>query len=427
MLHWRVRCVLRRGPIEATSGPDALALVTALTTSLERGYPPPGLGRAARAWGASVGDADAAQVALVCLAEIAIELAADVFQEFPPVGLDPVLEQLAAEAAATTGRGGRHATSEPRGYPDRSLLERHLDRIVADAVTTGGDVALGLVELERSGGAAVQLPRRSLVPVDGEAMADLVDALSRVAGERRVYRLGTRKLAVLMPRTDIAGLGELVLRTTLSAAPRFTWGAASLAAAGPQAIAHPDALMALAEADLHLRRRDLLHARRRLAQRRRRSALATAGSALVLVLGILVGLNGAGGRAGPSRLATASPRSTAPPAPVPPSPASSTQAPGVAGSAPGSPVRLPSPAKETGTSLRLTTGRPAGGGSAPPANPGSATNPPPGGGSPSSPVTAVLDQFLSTVKGMVGELTGVHLDSAGAHLAVGPSSVLPAG
>lgn len=413
MLHWRVRCVVRGAPLEVASGPDAVALVTALTASLERGYPPPGLGRAARAWGADVADPVAAQAALRCLAEIAVELVADVSRQLSPAGLDPALEELTLEAAVMAQAGARNATV-PR---DRRLLERHLEQAVADAVRSDGDVAVGVVELERSSRGAVQLPGRTRVPADDRALGDLVAALQGEVGAGRVYRLGPRKLAVLVAGAATAELGELVLRVT-ARAPRFAWGAARLGAAGPRAVASPDALVVLAEADLHVRRRDLLRARRQLAQHHRRSALAGAGSALVIVLGMLVGLSGTGGPVGSSRLAAPLGGSGGRPVRAPSS--LPTPAPGESSSTtePSPPVSTPTPGSR-GAPQPPTTGAPARRASPGPPPAPSSTAPPPAGAS--SPVAALVDQVLSTAKGLVADLTGAQLDGSGGR---GPGSVL---
>lgn len=424
VLHWRVRCALRRVPVEAASGPDALALVTALAATVERGYPPPGLDRAARAWAANLADPAHARGALRCLAEIAVQLVADAPEQFSPAGLDPVFDQLIAEAAVTAQADARAVAAAP----DRRLLERRLERAVADALRTGGDIAVGVVELERPRRSAPHLPGRAPIPVPQEAMEDLASALQRMVGAGGVHRLGTRRLAVLVPGADTAGLGDLFLQAT-ARAPSFTWGTASLGAVGSRAVASPDALVVLAEADLHLRRRDLVRARGQITRRHHRSALAATGSALVLVLGILVGLNAAGGNLGSSPQAALG--SSGPALPLrggPGQPARAPSIPGGSSSAPPPPAPAPTPARDVGALLPATGTPDHGANPPPPAGPRSTAPPPGGSTSPLSPVTAALDQVLATAVGVVGSLTGVQLDSAGGRQpAAGPGTALAGG
>ena len=291
LLHWRVRCVLRRAPLEATAGPEAADLCTALAAHLEPAWlsPPPALGRALRRWAAGAARPEAARAALDCLAEIATELVAGVETEFPPASLGPVLEEIARQADELASRQDVPAEA---GVPAPAWRDRHaLEHDVEMAV------ALGAVERRETALAVVQVDsarRRSLRPHrDGKAEADPLSSVGGVlrllVGADALYRLGRDKVAVLVPGSA-KGVGALMLRVTCaSPRTRMSWGATSLGPAAGHLPADADALVMLAEADLVLRRRDLAHARRALAQHRQRVA-ASVTAAVVLLAGVVVGV-----------------------------------------------------------------------------------------------------------------------------------------
>lgn len=439
MLHWRVRCVLRRAGDEVTSGPDALSVVTALVASLELGYPPAGLRRAVRAWADGVGDAEDRRRALACLVEVFARMAAATGDEAASDALDAALEQVAAEAATLVVSEGGEAPVGPGRSPQRRLLERRLAHMAAEAAANGGDVALGLFEPERRPPAAGHVRGRSRSRPGDMALVQLAACLGRLAGEGNVYRLGPRRLVVVMARaTDSAGLGDVVLRATAGRVPPFVWGTASLGAAGSGALGRPDSLLVLAEADLHRRRRDLRSARRQLARHRRRAGLAAVTSVLVLATGVLVGVHGAVGRPPSARSAlptggaglhqtpsagaptgppasTSTPPSTSTPGASTPT---STDTAAVQGSPSPAAAGRPPAYPGGGSSAQLTTGAPSptppsrGPGSATPPPGSGSTTPPSGAGSPPAPVTAVLDQFLSTASGLLGGVVSLAAPQA---------------
>jgi len=329
MVHWRVRCVLRRAPIEATAGSAALDLCAAIVTTLERAAPPPGLARAVRTWGAGLRSADEAVAAAQCLSEIATELSADVFQTFPSAALEPVLELLATEAAAASTRLAERQAGAS-SLSDRKALERDLDEAVAASLLSNAEAALAVIELDTAPKGTLHRPRDPQAD-DAAVLALGVALASAGAPGQRVYRLSRRKLAVLAPDTHTVDLGAVVLEATLALGIGFSWGMAGLRASGADVLASPDVLVMLAEADLHLRRRDYVHARHMLSQHRRRSALASVSAALLLFVGTAFGLGafrsapqGQGQLAAPARLGT-TPTAPSPPGPsvvlpTPPSP-----------------------------------------------------------------------------------------------------------
>lgn len=330
LVHWRVRCVLRRAPIEATAGSAALDLCAAVVTTLERGSPPPGLARAVRTWGAGLRGPDQAIAAAQCLSEITTELAADVFDQFPAVALEPVLEVLATEAAVASARLEPRPVASSSPYPDRKALERDLDDAVATSLLSDGELSLAVIELDAAPKGSLHRPHR---PETDDAGVLALGAALAAAGppQQRIYRISRRKLAVLAPGTHTVDLGALALEATLALGVGFSWGMAGLRASGSDVLASPDVLLMLAEADLHFRRRDFVHARHMLARHRRRSALASVSAALVLLAGTAFGLGafhgaspGQGQLAAPVRLGGLPPipSSGGPSVQVPPSPQS---------------------------------------------------------------------------------------------------------
>ena len=399
MVHWRVRCVLRRAPIEATAGSAALDLCAAIVTTLERGAPPPGLARAVRTWGAGLRSADEAVAAAQCLSEITTELSADVFQEFPSAALEPVLELLANEAAAASTRlAERQAVAS--SLSDRKALERDLDEAVAASLLSNAEAALAVIELDAAPKGSLHRPRDP--QADDAAVLALGAALASAgAPGQRVYRLSRRKLAVLAPGTHTVDLGAVVLEATLAVGLSFSWGMAGLRASGADVLASPDVLLMLAEADLHLRRRDYVQARHMLAQHRRRSALASVSAALLLLAGTAFGLGafrsspaGQGQLAAPARLGTPAPSSPGPSV-VLPTPSS----PGPGG---GNQASTQTPVVPTVVS-HVTPPAPAPPASTPPATPPASTAPPP---SPQATLTGTVHQIVGTAKGLVRKLNG---------------------
>lgn len=339
LLHWRVRCVLRRAPLEATSGPDAADLCTAVAAHLKPAWlaPPPALGRALRRWAAGVVAPEAARAALNCLAEIATELAGEVSAEFPPAGLGPVLEAIAVEAdGLAAGRAPvvaeeADAAPAPPPWRDRRALERDVEMAVALGAVESRETALAVVQVDAARRRSLRAHHRR---DEGDAVAPVAGILRLVVGTDALYRLGRGKLAVLVPGADSRGVGALMLRVTCaSPRTRLSWGATSLGPAAGCTPGDADALVMLAEADLVLRQRDLVHARRALTHYRQRVGASVA-AAVLLLAGVLAGTASLRptSTAGPSEAlpvgGAASPPPSVPaaqgpvaPAPAPPTPA----------------------------------------------------------------------------------------------------------
>lgn len=403
MVHWRVRCVLRRAPIEATAGSAALDLCAAIVATLERGAPPPGLARAVRTWGAGLRSADEAVPAAQCLSEIATELSADVFEQFPSAALEPVLELLATEAAAASTRLAERR-SVASSLADRRALEGDLDEAVAASLLSNAEAALAVIELDAAPKGSLHRPRDP--GADDAAVLALAAALAGVgAPGQRVYRLSRRKLAVLAPGSHTVDLGAVVLEATLAVGLGFSWGMAGLRASGADVLASPDVLLMLAEADLHLRRRDYVHARHMLSQHRRRSALASVSAALVLLAATVFGLGAfRGAPHGPGQLAAPAGLGSSPPAPsssgpavVPPPP------PGPAPGGGNQGVSTPTPVVPAVVTHVTPPPPPPTPAPPPPSAPPAATPPAP---SPQGTLTGSVHQIVGVAKGLVRKLTG---------------------
>ena len=295
LLHWRVRCVRRRAPLEATSGPDAADLCNAVAGQLAPAWlsPPPALGRALRRWSAGVTTPEAARASLTCLAEVVAEASGAFVSEVPPARLGPVLEEIAAEADALVSRqDARPSVPLPTSAPawrDRHALERDVEMAVALAAVERRESALAVVQVDRGPRQSVRGPHRR-GERDADPLSSAAGILRLLVGADALYRLGRDKLAVLVPGTGAKGVGALMLRVTCaSPRARLSWGATSLGAGAGQGVADAGALVMLAEADLVLRRRDLAHARRALAQHRQRVGASVA-AALLLLAGAVAGI-----------------------------------------------------------------------------------------------------------------------------------------
>ena len=344
LLHWRVRCVLRRAPLEATSGPDAADLCQAVAAHLVPAWlaPPPALGRALRRWASDVVTPGAAQAALACLAEVVTELASEVSAEFPPTGLGPVLEAFAVEAdglaAVQAGVAVEAAPVEaaapPSPWRDRRSLERDVEMAVALGAVEGRKSALAVVQVDGARRRSLRAPHRR-PDEDADPVAPIAGILRLVLGTDALYRLGRDKLAVLVPGTDAKGVGALMLRVTCAAPrSRLSWGATSLGPGAGHLPGDGDALVMLAEADLVLRHRDLVHARRALTHYRQRVGASVA-AAVLLLAGVVVG--------------TASLRPGSPSAPTEALPVGGTVAPPSPVPGPSVPAAQPPPAPGTVT------------------------------------------------------------------------------
>ncbi len=397
-LQWGVRCIFRRTSFLMTTGPHALALCAAVTGALERPTWSPDLAVAARTWRLGVAPADAA-AGLRYLAETVTQVVTAEFGEIPAPGLDTVLEQLMGEAKSASSRSELASYDVDSGCPNRRALEGDLADSVAEALADGGDVALAVVELHPS------VKRRD------EGLLSLVAVLRRALGAPgHVYRVAATKLAVLLPGQDSADAGTMMLRATCGGAPRFMWGASSLQASGVTSAERADAVVLLAEADLHLRSRDYTHARKMLTRQRRHSALAAVAGALVMVAGVTLGLSSTGPSHlhGPAALRSPvvgpvppAPQSTTPPLPGSPPPAVPTPG-NLAGLSAAPTVRQP-----LATVVHLTPTPGPAPATGPPAQssqpPAPAPSPPPGTAPPTAPSSPV-SQLLGEAEGLVNSL-----------------------
>lgn len=349
LFDWRIRCAARGGPWQLTVGRGASSLCIAVVATLEQGSPVADLAHTVRAWGAGVPVAAEARAALQCLGEAVCELAAGDYGEFRVRGLDPVLEQLALEAAIPVGRRTVPAVIDVlTGCPDRETLEYDLTRAVA-ATAAGAELTVAVLEPEDA-----EIGRYGeTVSVNEGALLGVLATVRRTFAEGgTVYRAGVGSLVIVAPGVGALSMGELLLRATCGSGPRFFWGRASLRGAGSQGREAPTMLLLLAEADLHLRRQDYLAASGAGPRRRQLSVVGAAAAGLLLVAGVGATLAGTGGptthaarsaerapvhSVAPTTVApvpappvTTPPAVPAPPAPSPSTPAAST----VAASAP---------------------------------------------------------------------------------------------
>lgn len=389
-LQWGVRCIFSRSSFVATTGPEALALCAAVLAALESPSWSPGVAVAARRWRTGVSSPAEAASALRCLSESVVELVVDEYGEHPPPGLDPLLEQLIGEATSTSAwRAGTDGVDLVTGCPDRHAFERDLADAVTDALVELDDASVALVELAPS------------------KKASDATLLSLLAGIRRslhradkCYRVGPRKFAVLLAGEDAAAAGSAMLRVTCGGAPRFSWGVSSVRSAGISSAERADALVLLAEADLHLRRRDYSHARHMLTRQRRNSALAAVAGAMVLVAGVVMGVGPA--THVPSRSEASPPAAVAGPPLQQGQPAPSPQS--------ASPAPVPSPVPATsvpghGTLVSYVTPAPPTPSSPPPPAGGPAPPPPTSAPPPPAALTQLLGSAESLLSGLLGALT----------------------
>lgn len=340
LLHWRIRCAALRIPIDTTAGPLAARACTSVIRTLDTGGGDAELARDLDRWQGELLDDEAARAAADCLVQLVAEIAAEVFEEFPPAGLGVVLERLAEHAAAR--RPAPLAQVDARtGCLGPDELETRLDSLVPAALAAGGDVSVAVVEF------------------DEKADADLrVAAALREAtylGDN-VYRTGRTRFVVVSAGRELGEMRQLALHALCLADTGVRWGASSLATVGLQASETPDVLVMMAEADLHLRRQDFAAAEAVLARRRRTTVGALAASvALLAGLAGAMGTTGAGAPTGAtaqraphvSTVTTTPPPAstqgttpaTAPPAPSTPPP-SDTQTLTVSGNTPQSPATV---------------------------------------------------------------------------------------
>jgi len=347
---WRVRCARRRAPWELASGAAAVELCGTVVSTLESGAVTGELSRAVRSWGATVTAAPAARAALQCLGEAATAHVFSEFGAFRPRGLDAVLEELAREAAIPARRRAYAGRADAlTGCLDRHALEHDLVFDVHDALAS--DAELTVTVLEVSG------------PVDGRDHTDDVALLGLLATVRRtfgsrctVYRCGRRSLALVAPGFSSGVVGQALLLATCGDGPAFAWGCADLRALGTTAAHAPDALVMVAESDLHRRRQDRARAEGRETRRRHLSVVGSVAAGAVVLAGALAALNASPGSEPASRVAEpAPPAAVAAPLPSsgvgpsvsPPQTPNTTEAP----PAPAAPVSTP-PAHETLLAVR---------------------------------------------------------------------------
>lgn len=299
LLSWRARCAIRHADIELTSGVEAIVLCSALVAALGRGSQTPDLTLAARTWGAHSSSPDQALSALQCLRDAAVALTGELPAGLAPEVIGGVLDHMMLEALGVMGAPAVADTDVLTGCGGRAALDEELELVVSGAAAAGLDAAVAVVEVNGVGNA-----RKGRGAERDTALLGLVAALRQATGSaERIYRVGDHSLAVVAPYTDDAGMGELMLQATCLAAPRFSWGTASLTSAGLAAGEDPDVLVMLAHANLHLRRRDHAHATAALIRHRRRSAVASVAAAMVLLAGIVLGLGGARGNLNGTRAA----------------------------------------------------------------------------------------------------------------------------
>lgn len=322
LFDWRIRCAARRGPWQLTVSRTATSMCLAVVATLERGIPAVNLAHSVRAWGAGVPVAAEARAALQCLGEAVCELVTGDYGDFQAKGLDPVLEQLALEAAIPAGRRTVPAVVDPfTGLPDRETLEYDLARVVA-ATAAGAELTVAVLEPD-----GCELGRHGeVLSVDEGQLLGVLATVRRTFAEGvAVYRAGTGSVAVVAPGIGSRDMGERLLRATCSSGPRFFWGRAGLQAAGAHGREAPAMLLALAEADLHLRRQDYIAASAPAPRRRQLSVVGAAAAGLLLVAGAGAALVGPGGVptthaaiAAPSAPAMSAPHATGAPVTGPP-------------------------------------------------------------------------------------------------------------
>lgn len=320
--------------------------------------------------------------------------------------LTRVLDQLMFEAvdAATTSLAVEARTDPLTGCGNRRALHEELAAAVASARRSSLDLAVAVVGLDGlkhvngSRGHDAHDARDARDAGDGRdaELLALVSVLRRTLRRAdTLYRVGGDEFVVVAPFTDEVGARELILGALTLEGPSFSWGVTSLAAGGPSAVADPDRLFVLADADLYMRRRDFRHAVAAGARRRHMMVVGSIAASVALLAGTAVALTGNAGPQGgaaPSSQALAS-------GPLPHRhPSATTTVPsGASGSPAAAPASVPSassvPAGSGGAAGASGAASSAPAQAAPaPTTPGKAPSSP---STPSTPVNIVTVSYVT--------------------------------
>jgi GGDEF domain-containing protein len=228
---WANRCRAAGVDPRHCFGPESGYLLSALHNALSEDAATADLGRAARSWGATFSAPVEALVSLSALRDVFIA-------SVPADHYELVGEHMVREAvdAASNRLRAEARTDSLTGCANRFALSEDLARTVSSASRSGVDVSVAMVDL--NGLKAINDTRGH---VAGDlALQSLVENLSAVLRDAdTLYRFGGDEFVVIAPFTDIAGAVAMLERAALRE-PGFSWGIASLASVGAQAVAYPE-------------------------------------------------------------------------------------------------------------------------------------------------------------------------------------------
>jgi diguanylate cyclase (GGDEF)-like protein len=258
---WNERCRSSAADGGPCSGPDAVFLVSALSSALRRGSQTPELGRAARSWGAHFTAPVEALSALSALREVVLEASrvpgVVTPRGEPPVAaqtINKVMDQLMLEAvdAASVNLRVQARTDPLTGCANRLALSEDLAHAANSATRSGLDIALAEVDLD---GLKRINDTRGHAAGDAALKALVTRLRSALRDADTLYRTGGDEFVVVAPFTDASGAAAMLQRALETNGPRFSWGVASMRAIGQAAIEDPELLVIAADTDLYARRR----------------------------------------------------------------------------------------------------------------------------------------------------------------------------
>jgi diguanylate cyclase (GGDEF)-like protein len=236
---------------------EARYLLEAVRNAVRGGGGTLELGRAARAWGGRFSAPVDALTSVSALREVLVEsqgllpgASNESWLPVPAYRFNRVADQLLHEAvdAASANLRAAARTDALTSCANRMALNEDLTRAAISAGNAGLDLAVAMVDLD----GLKQINDTSGHEAGDLALIQLTGTLESVLrASDTLYRIGGDEFVVLAPFTDVAGAEAMLRRAGQLEGPPFSFGVASLAAVGAEAIAHPDLLLSAADAALY--------------------------------------------------------------------------------------------------------------------------------------------------------------------------------
>ncbi|HLI43257.1 MAG TPA: GGDEF domain-containing protein [Acidimicrobiales bacterium] len=245
--------------------PQAHYLLHALLDSLESDQGSAPLGRAARSWGARFSAPADVLTYLSALRTVLAEQQAVAAVATPsPAGEGPpplhpaeaarrvaaLIDQVSREAVDAAAANLRAAarTDPLTGCANRLALNEDLARATFMAAEDGVDLAIAMIDLD----GLKQINDSHGHEAGDAALVGLAGTLRQVLrASDSLYRIGGDEFVVVAPFTSAEGAESMLRRAMALDGPSFSWGVASLATVGPEALAQPSLLVAAADAALY--------------------------------------------------------------------------------------------------------------------------------------------------------------------------------